>query len=157
MSSVEKPPVDRPDEKTLYRLLVVEGFTGHTTLAFAEYCIKFIIIIAILPPHSTHLMQPLDVGMSQPLKAAHQKALRKSLTEGNLTFSRIDFLAELQQVYEAGFMSHNIMPRLNADSKKLKMPRYLKLADYASKPGSDAYNTDDDEPVRAGCNKHEQG
>lgn len=109
MSSVEKPPVDRPNKKTLYRLLVVEGFTGHTTLAFTEYYIKFIIIIAILPPHSTHLIQPLNVGMSQPLKAAHQKALRKSLTEGNLTFSRIDFLAELQQVYEAGFMSHNIM------------------------------------------------
>ncbi|EFZ04136.2 DDE superfamily endonuclease, CENP-B-like protein [Metarhizium robertsii ARSEF 23] len=111
MSSVEieKPPVDRPDEKILYRLLVLEGFTGHTTLALTEYCIKFNIIIAILPPHATHLMQPLDVGVSQPLKAAHQKALRKSLAEGNLTFSRIDFVAEFQQVYEAGFPSHNIM------------------------------------------------
>ncbi|KAF5131517.1 hypothetical protein E5D57_007872 [Metarhizium anisopliae] len=92
-----------------YRLLVVDGFTGHTTLAFAEYCIKFDIIIAILPPHSTHLMQPLNVGVFQPLKAAHQKALRKSLAEGNLTFSRVDFLAAFQQVYEAGFTRHNIM------------------------------------------------
>ncbi|KJK85877.1 hypothetical protein H633G_10271 [Metarhizium anisopliae BRIP 53284] len=109
MSRVERPPVDRPDEEKIYRLLVVDGFTGHTTLAFAEYCIKFDIIIAILPPHSTHLMQPLDVGVFQPLKAAHQKALRRSLAEGNLTFSRIDFLAAFQQVYEAGFTRHNIM------------------------------------------------
>ena len=36
-------------------------------------------------------------------------------------------------------------PRLNADSKKLKVPRYLKIADYTSKPGSDADNTDDDD------------
>ncbi|KJK84744.1 hypothetical protein H633G_11487 [Metarhizium anisopliae BRIP 53284] len=54
-------------------------------------------------------MQPFDVGVFQPLKAAHQKALRKSLAEGNLTFSRVDFLAAFQQVYEAGFTRHNIM------------------------------------------------
>jgi hypothetical protein len=74
MSRVEGPPVERPDEERIYRLLVVDGFTGHTTLAFAEYCIKFDIIIAILPPHSTHLMQPLDVGVFQPLKAAHPES-----------------------------------------------------------------------------------
>ncbi|KID81242.1 hypothetical protein MGU_11379 [Metarhizium guizhouense ARSEF 977] len=36
-------------------------------------------------------------------------------------------------------------PRLNADNKKLKVPRYLKIADYTSKPGSDADDTDDDD------------
>ncbi|KAK9443963.1 DDE superfamily endonuclease, CENP-B-like protein [Metarhizium brunneum] len=74
MGRVEKPPVDRPDEEEMYRLLIVDGFTSHTTVAFAEYCIKFDIIIAVLPPHSTHLMQPLNVGVFLPLKAAHQKA-----------------------------------------------------------------------------------
>ncbi|KID81049.1 hypothetical protein MGU_11557 [Metarhizium guizhouense ARSEF 977] len=36
-------------------------------------------------------------------------------------------------------------PRVNADNKKLKVPRYLKIADYPSKPGSDADDTDDDD------------
>ncbi|XP_044716504.1 DDE superfamily endonuclease domain-containing protein [Hirsutella rhossiliensis] len=92
MTTVEAPPTQRDEKDRIFRLLVVDGFTGHTTLEFAEYCIKFDIIIAILPPHSTHIMQPLDVGVFQPLKAAHQKALRKTLAEGHLAFSRVDFL-----------------------------------------------------------------
>ncbi|KAF5139509.1 hypothetical protein E5D57_003305 [Metarhizium anisopliae] len=37
-------------------------------------------------------------------------------------------------------------PRLNADNKKLKIPRYLKIADYtSSKSGSGADDTDDDD------------
>ncbi|KID81917.1 hypothetical protein MGU_10765 [Metarhizium guizhouense ARSEF 977] len=42
-------------------------------------------------------------------------------------------------------MSARGRPRLNADNKKLKVPRYLKIADYSSKPGSDADDTDDDD------------
>ncbi|KJK73616.1 hypothetical protein H634G_11125 [Metarhizium anisopliae BRIP 53293] len=42
-------------------------------------------------------------------------------------------------------MSARGRPRLNADNKKLKVPRYLKIADYSSKPGSDADDTDNDD------------
>ncbi|KID97269.1 hypothetical protein MAJ_06756, partial [Metarhizium majus ARSEF 297] len=42
-------------------------------------------------------------------------------------------------------MSARGRPRLNADNKKLKVPRYLKIADYTSNAGSDADDTDDDD------------
>ncbi|KAF5131326.1 PKS-NRPS hybrid synthetase [Metarhizium anisopliae] len=49
-------------------------------------------------------------------------------------------------------------PRLNADNKKLKVPRYLKIADYTSNPGSDADDTDDGdaeaEPVQRSQGRH---
>ncbi|EFY93967.1 transposase [Metarhizium robertsii ARSEF 23] len=49
-------------------------------------------------------------------------------------------------------------PRLNADNKKLKVPRYLKIADYTSNPGSDADDTEDDdaeaEPVQRSQGRH---
>ncbi|KJZ67993.1 hypothetical protein HIM_09030 [Hirsutella minnesotensis 3608] len=109
MTTVEAPPIQREEQDKIFRLLVVDGFTGHTTLEFAEYCIKFDIIIAILPPHSTHIMQPLDVGVFQPLKIAHQKALRKTLADGHLAYSRSDFLRAFQKVYETGFTRHNII------------------------------------------------
>ncbi|EXU94468.1 DDE superfamily endonuclease [Metarhizium robertsii] len=145
MSRVERPPVDRPDEEKIYRLLVVDGFTGHTTLAFAEYCIKFDIIIAILPPHSTHLMQPLDVGVFQPLTAAHQKALRKFLAEGNLTFSRVECLAAFQQVYEAGFTRHNIMSGFEEAEWRVYQGKNTQgIADaHFSSQGPDAEDRDD--------------
>ncbi|KID95421.1 DDE superfamily endonuclease, CENP-B-like protein, partial [Metarhizium majus ARSEF 297] len=85
MSRVERPPVNRPDED----ITGCDGFTRHTSVAFAEYCIKFDIIIAILPPHSTHLMQPLDVG-------------------GNLTLSWVDFLAAFQQDSKERMLSQQV-------------------------------------------------
>jgi DDE superfamily endonuclease len=103
------PPVQRPKEEKIYRLLVIDGFTGHTTLDFIEYCIKFDIIVAVFPSHSTHILQPLDVGVFQPLKNSHQKFLRKSLFEGNLGFSRMDFIASFQAIYDEGFTRHNII------------------------------------------------
>ena len=105
----EVPPIQRPEEEKIYRLLVIDGFTGHTTLDFIEYCIKFDIIVAVFPSHSTHILQPLDVGVFQPLKHAHQKILQKSLFSGNLAFVRLDFLEAFQQMYDEGFTRQNII------------------------------------------------
>lgn len=104
---VNEPP-NHHDEK-IWRLLVIDGFTGHSSFKFIEYCIQFDILIVMLPPHSTHIMQPMDVGVFQPLKHAHQAALRKSLQEGNLAFNRIDFVSAFQKIFDVGFSRHNIM------------------------------------------------
>ncbi|KAM0517300.1 hypothetical protein ACHAPE_004830 [Trichoderma viride] len=45
----------------------------------------------------------------------------------------------------AAVISARGRPRLNANNKKLKIPRYLKIADYTSKPGSGVDDTDDDD------------
>lgn len=54
-------------------------------------------------------MQPMDVGVFQPLKSAHQAAIRESLREGNLAFNRLDFVSAFQKIFNAGFSRHNIM------------------------------------------------
>jgi hypothetical protein len=105
----ELPPVKRPPEERIYRLLVIDGFTGHTGLDFIEYCIKFDIIVAMFPSHSIYILQPLDVGVFQPLKKSHQKTLQRSVFEGNLAFTQLDFITAFQQVYDEGFTSRNIL------------------------------------------------
>lgn len=95
-------------EKKIYRMLIIDGLTEHSRLDFIEYCIMFDIIIVIFPPHSTHILQPLDVGVFQPKKEAYQKAIRSSLLEGNLAFSRIAFITAFKEVFEEGFTKHNI-------------------------------------------------
>lgn len=105
----EVPPIQRPDDEKIYRLLVIDGFTGHTGLDFIEYCIKFDILVAVFPSHSTHILQPLDVGVFQPLKLAHQKTLQASLFKGNLAFTQKDFIKAFQTIYEKGFTRHNII------------------------------------------------
>jgi hypothetical protein len=101
--------VPRPSDQRIYRILVIDGFTGHTGLDFVAYCMRFDIIIVIFPPHSTHILQPLDVGVFQALKNAHQKALQRLLQQGDLHVSRLDFLKAFQDVFNEGFTAHNIM------------------------------------------------
>lgn len=92
----DAPPIEHAEEDRIYRLLLLDGFTGHGSFALREYCVKFNIIIAPLPPHSTHIMQPMDVGVFQFLKEAHQKKLRYALRKGAISFSRLEFVKGFQ-------------------------------------------------------------
>jgi hypothetical protein len=105
----KQPPNSRPDNERIYRLLIIDGFTGHTAFHFVNYCIMFDIVFCTLPPHSTHILQPLDVGVFQFLKNAHQKALRQSIREGNLAFTRLAFAAAFHEFYYEGFSAAHIM------------------------------------------------
>jgi flagellar biosynthesis GTPase FlhF len=53
--------------RTGYRLLIVDGHSSHVTIDFLNYCNNHKILVAVYPPHSTHRLQPLDVGMFGPL------------------------------------------------------------------------------------------
>ncbi|KAG5759555.1 hypothetical protein H9Q72_012323 [Fusarium xylarioides] len=74
-----------------------------------DYCLHFDIEIFILPPHSTHLTQPLDVGVFQLLKSAHQRRLRRHIREGYLNFKRSDFVSKLSEILKESFTPHAIM------------------------------------------------
>jgi hypothetical protein len=65
-----------------YRLLILDGHGSHVTMDFLDYCDKNKIIPAILPPHSTHTLQPLDVVMFKPLSTAYSKELTTYLHNG---------------------------------------------------------------------------
>jgi hypothetical protein len=83
----------------MWRINVFKGFTGHGVFAVREYCAKFSIITAPLPPHSTHVLQPMDGGVFQPIKNSHQKHLTRWLRKGNISFSRTDFVRGFQASY----------------------------------------------------------
>ena len=44
-------------------LFILDGHGSDGTWDFLSYCLKNNILILCLPPHSTHLLQPLDVGI----------------------------------------------------------------------------------------------
>ncbi|KAM4067629.1 DDE superfamily endonuclease [Hirsutella rhossiliensis] len=98
-----------PEDERIHRLLIIDGFTGHTGIDFIQYCIKFDIVLAIFPPHSTHILQPLDVGVFQPLKHAQQKAIRNFIDKGDLNFTRLDFLESFWETFSEGFSRGYVM------------------------------------------------
>jgi hypothetical protein len=77
------------DKDLVWRLLVIDGFSGHGGFAFRESCNKFNILVAFLLPHSTHILQPMAGGVFQPMKNAYQKKLREALRKGILPLTAV--------------------------------------------------------------------
>jgi len=63
-------PVTRPADPTHRRLLIMDGHGSHITANVVAYCMEHTIDLLILPPHTSHMLQPLDVGVFSPLKRA---------------------------------------------------------------------------------------
>lgn len=53
-----------------YRLLILDGHGSHVTVDFINHCREHKILLLRLIPHTSHLCQPLDVGLFSPLKRA---------------------------------------------------------------------------------------
>ena len=66
------------------------------TLPFHNLAIKNKIILFRLPPHSTHLTQPLDVGVFQPFKHYYMDAIDKAVWLDDKKFGKLEFLAPFQ-------------------------------------------------------------
>ena len=58
-------------------ILFLDGHSSHLSYEVANFCKEKGIILYCLPAHSSHAMQPLDVGVFGPMKAAWHNALRK--------------------------------------------------------------------------------
>ena len=47
--------------------MIVDDHSSHVNKQFIDICDENHIILAILPPHSTHRLQPLDLKIFSPL------------------------------------------------------------------------------------------
>ena len=63
-------PATRDKANGEFRLLICDGHDSHISAEFIRHCIANDILLMLLPPHSSHLMQLLDVGVFFPLKQA---------------------------------------------------------------------------------------
>jgi len=52
----------------LPRVLICDGHDSHVTGDVIEHCMENNIKLLILPPHSSHFTQPLDIGIFSPLE-----------------------------------------------------------------------------------------
>ncbi|KFG81468.1 transposase [Metarhizium anisopliae] len=86
-----------------YRLLIIDGHGSHHTVEFIQYAEDHRIILFGLPPHLTHILQPLDVVVFQPLKHYHAKALDVLVRDGCLHITKSEFLATIESVRRQAF------------------------------------------------------
>ena len=53
------------------RLLILDGHSSHINMAFLNKCDELRILVLILPPYSTHRLQPLNVSLFRPLSIGY--------------------------------------------------------------------------------------
>jgi hypothetical protein len=85
------------------RLLILDGHESHMTPEFEAFCKEEGIVTLCMPPHSSHLLQPLDVGCFGPLKRAYSKRITRLGSVGYHYLIKEDFLPELSLAYKAAF------------------------------------------------------
>ena len=68
-------PLTRTKANGQYRLLVCDGHESHISGSFIAHCLQNRIVLLILPPHTSHLLQPLDFAIFGPLKKRLTAAL----------------------------------------------------------------------------------
>jgi len=84
-------------------LLILDGHVSPIIDKFLTFCEANNIVVFCLPPHSTHLLQPLDVGLFAPLQLAYQKAIEDYYLTTTIGINRDIFFPPykeaLQQAY----------------------------------------------------------
>ena len=77
------------------KLLLIDGHASHRTPDFVLLAHKYQILSYAFPSHLTHVMQPLDVGIFQPYKHWHRKAIQHALRNLNIDYNITSFLRDL--------------------------------------------------------------
>jgi hypothetical protein len=97
-----------PRTKGKYRLLILDGHESHHSTEFELYCQKHNIITLCMPPHSSHYLQPLDVGCFGPLKQAYGRQI-EGLMRAHITHvSKLEFLCAFREVFFTSITEKNI-------------------------------------------------
>jgi hypothetical protein len=78
--------------KGVYRLLILDGHGSHVTPEFDLFCKEHSIITLCMPPHSSHLLQPLDVGYFAVLKQSYGQQIEGHMRNGVNHIDKPDFL-----------------------------------------------------------------
>jgi hypothetical protein len=91
-----------------YRLLILDGHESHHSLDFEKYCQANKIVTLCMPPHSSHLLQPLDVGYFSLLKKAYGQEIEHLIRCSITHVSKNEFFPAFYAAFQATMTEKNI-------------------------------------------------
>lgn len=114
-------PQTQPNDPSEARLLIVDGHGSHTSDEFMTTCYLNNIHLLFFPAHTSHILQPLDLGCFSSLKVAYRRlvsehtALTDTTKIGKAKF--LEFYAEArkislrEQCVRAGWKATGLYPK----------------------------------------------
>lgn len=91
-----------------WRLLIFDGHNSHFTFEFVHFCHNHRIEIFCLPAHTTHILQPLDVGCFGPLQNYYGKGVETFLRNTGQVINKTNFLPILYEARRKAYTPENI-------------------------------------------------
>jgi len=91
-----------------HRLLILDGHESHISAQFEQYCKDNNIVTLCMPPHSSHLLQPLDVGCFGPLKKAYGRQIEQYMRLHVNHITKLEFLPAFKEAWDVTFTKDNI-------------------------------------------------
>jgi hypothetical protein len=90
------------------RVLICDGFGTHETLEILEFCFDNNIILCRLPSHTSHKLQPCDVGVFAPLKSSYRERAERLWQAGTNKIGLEHFTSLYSPARESAFTKRNI-------------------------------------------------
>jgi hypothetical protein len=90
------------------RLLICDGFGTHESLEVMKFCFANRIILCRLPSHTSHKLQPCDVGVFSPLKTAYRAQIEQACRAGVSTIGKPHFTYLYDSARKEAFTPRNI-------------------------------------------------
>jgi hypothetical protein len=112
-------------------VLICDGFGTHSTLEILEFCFENNILPCRLLSHTSHKLQPCDVAVFAPLKAAYSDHVDRLEQGGVNTIDKQHFTSLYSPARERAFTPKNIKAgfaasglfQLNPDRVLRDMPK----------------------------------
>jgi hypothetical protein len=101
-------PESRQKSGNKPRLLIADGHSSHITGNMISLFIDNNIDLLILPPHCSHMLQPLDVGVFGPMKKYHGYETDKLVRAGITRFLRAEWVTLYQTIRTKALSADNI-------------------------------------------------
>ncbi|KAK7177908.1 transposase [Paraphaeosphaeria sporulosa] len=89
------------------RVLICDGFGTHESLEILEFCFANIILCR-LPSHTSHKLQPCDVAVFAPLKAAYREQVERLERGGVNTIGKQHFTSLFSPARQKALTAKNI-------------------------------------------------
>ena len=96
------------------RVLICDGHGSHVSADFVRYCLDAGIILLLMPPHSSHLCQPLDVGVFSPLKEYMSQELNETLKYGVPNIKKYEWADAYQRARPKAMSANNVTSAFRA-------------------------------------------
>lgn len=97
-----------------HQLLVIDDHGSHLTPQFNKVCNDNNMIAICMPAHSSHLLQPLDIGCFGPLKRAYGSLVDSKMRLGFSHINKLDFLKAYTEAHREVFKPQNIQNSFTA-------------------------------------------